>query len=186
MVLKQAKNMDISWGCLTLIFGLPSLMFGASIIFFGTHLLFSLSSLNTLQCKRYEMNQIKCDLSSSTLLKKNSRSIQLLGAVVEKSSGVPADPEEPTFRVLLLTEAGKIPLSEMYTGGWNEDNHKIEEKVNSFLRSPQKNSLEVQQDSRLSQYFAGLISAIFGIFILSFGGLMIYIWILGKAYSVKK
>lgn len=135
------------------LFGTPFLLIGLGIILIS-------SPLSTLKCQRVEPTQGSCQLVNSSLLGSNETKIplnQLQSAKVDVSKVSDGD---NTYRVVLLTKDGEIPMS-LGTSDAGEK-QKNAARINAFIDNPEEISLHVQQDDRESVYFLGGICGLVG------------------------
>jgi hypothetical protein len=150
----QKKFVSKGWwvipGCATLIFGI--------VLILCLSLTFSASSLNTLECQKFDRTQVRCKLTNFTFLKREAVYFQLYMARLEYGDIIPASGER-TNRVSLITSNGNIPLTKDYEGS---NRQYIIEKVNSFIAESEESSLSIQ-DNRFMPFVFGL----FGFFAFS-------------------
>jgi hypothetical protein len=135
----------------------------AIIIFFG--------SRADLKCDRSESKLVACEFTSSNLLSTSITPIplgQLISAKVEESSST----DGSTYRVLLFTKNGTIPMTIFFSNGI-ANHQKDADEINNFLKGIDRSSLQIHQDSRWFAYTSG------GIFAL-IGGVFIYASIFRK------
>jgi hypothetical protein len=87
---------------------------------------------------------------------------QFQGAKVD----VIAFSKRDAYRVVLLTDGGKVPFTTASSGG-AEEKQKNADRINAFISNSGKTSLHVQQDDRWLAYPFG------GIFVLLGGGVVL-------------
>ena len=121
----------------------------AAAIFFGKRV--------TLQCDRIQPDQVACELTATSILGTQSTAIpqgQLKGAEVQKSSRVNTSSNSKTYRIVLVTQTGRIPMTRAYTLGKKGKQDKANQ-IDAFLRNPAQKSLTVRQDNRWTAYILG-------------------------------
>ncbi len=142
----------------TVLFGSVFVVAGlAAMVFFG--------ELATLTCQRLEPTQGSCQFVRSGLLGSDETTIplnQLQSAKVD----VIASSKGDTYRVVLLTDGGKVPFTTASSSG-AEGKQKNADRINAFIGNSGKTSLRVQQDDRWFAYPFG------GIFVLLGGGVVL-------------
>lgn len=127
----------------------------------GVGALFGEKSL--LECDRAGAGQ--CTLSRSNLINSQTRTFaiaSLQGAEVNTSNSSDGD----TYRVLLLTSEGAVPLTHVYDSNWSKSARQADE-ANRFIQTPTMPSLRLGRDRR---WVGGLI-----MFFFSGGGLYLLI-----------
>jgi hypothetical protein len=142
----------------TMLFGSAFVVAGLAAIVFG-------GELATLTCQRLEPTQGSCQFVRSRLLGSDETTIplnQLQGAKVD----VIAFSKRDAYRVVLLTDGGKVPFTTASSGG-AEEKQKNADRINAFISNSGKTSLRVQQDDRWLAYPFG------GIFVLLGGGVVL-------------
>ncbi len=115
-----------------------------------------LGNETTLVCTR--SGEAVCTLSQKTMVKTTTRTIplsQMRDAYVE--SNVDSDGDE-TFRVVLRTASGDIPLTSSRSSGFAAKRDAANQ-INAFLQSGSQPRLVVEQDDRLLLYIIGAILA---------------------------
>lgn len=152
----QANNLMTAMG--TVLFGSIFVVGGlAAMVVFG--------ELATLTCHRVEPTQGSCQFVHSSLLGSDETTIplnQLQSAKVDVNESHKGD----TYRVVLLTDSGKVPFTTAWSSGAVEK-QKNADQINAFIGNPGKASLRVQQDDRWFAYPFG------GIFILAGAGVVL-------------
>lgn len=146
----KAKN---NWGLMGVLFGTPFFLGGLAIVI-------SFGNLVDLKCDRSASSQIACELTSSNLLSKRITQIpsgQLVSADVQERSSS----DGYTYRVVLLTKSGTIAMTEFFSGGTGVNHQTDADKINDFLKGPDRSSLRISQDHRLFAYlFGGLFTLV--------------------------
>jgi hypothetical protein len=138
--------------------------FGGVFVVSGLVVIIFFGKVATLRCQRIEPTQGSCQLMRSGLLGSDEIKIplnQLQSAKVD----VNKDSDGDTYRIVLLTDGGKVPFTSIWSSGEEGKQEKADE-INAFIGNPDKTSLRVQQDFRWFAYPFG------GIFILFGGGFM--------------
>jgi len=138
---------------LSTIAGMPFLLSGVFVITV-------MGRSEWLTCDRLEPTQVTCKVSFSTLFTGlQVRSIPLVQrAEVEVSEG----DDSRTYRVVLITKTGQVPLTERYSSG-SDSKYQTVEKINEFIHDPTQLSLRIKQDNSWFAY-------IFGVFFILLGG----------------
>lgn len=118
------------WTVVTLIF----------IIVFG--------SISTLDCYRDPSSKITCNLISDNLILGSSTHILsgLRSAQLDTSQSTSAE-DSDTYRILILTSEGKIPIDTVY----DSDKSKAEERINlinNYISDTSQKSLKIVEDRR--------------------------------------
>ena len=138
-------------------------LFGTPFFIAGLFVIAKIGKLATLTCDRTASTVLECQLSTTGLLDTQTTAIaQLLGAEVQTSESSDGD----TYRLLLKTERGEVPLTEVYSSGRRGKSRKAA-LINAFVSNPSQTSLTIQQDDRWFAYPFG------GIFVLAGGGIII-------------
>ncbi len=146
--------------------GLFGVLFGAPFFLAGLAVILFIGNLSALKCDRVAATQIACKLTSANILRQKIVPIeagQLQGAEVQ----VNEDSDGDTYRVVLITKSGKIPLTDVYSSGIGTKYRENVDKINSFIGNPAQESLLIQQDDRWFAYPFG------GIFMLVGGGIIL-------------
>lgn len=138
-------------------FELPHLFL--SIIFVGLGLLFSylLGIVTTLECSRLESAQT-CNLERSWmgLVKLTDRPLrQVHSAWVEES----CDDDGCTYRVVLETDQGQLPLGTAYSSGSASKQDKADQ-VNAFVENASITQVKVQDGGGLWMLFPLIFIAV--------------------------
>lgn len=148
-------------------------LFGSVFVVAGLAAMVFFGELATLTCQRLEPTQGSCQFVRSGLLGSDETTIplnQLQSAKVDVNESSKGD----TYRVVLLTDGGKVPFTSAWSSGAVEK-QKNADGINAFIGNPGKTSLRVQQDDRWFAYPFG------GIFILLGSGV-----VLGSLRALKK
>jgi hypothetical protein len=105
----------------------------------------------TLNCQRRSPKLTYCELTTLRLFTQDSIGIpNLRGAELESDDG--------TYRIALLTGGEKIPFDRAYTNFDMSKKYSDTDAINQFVKNPQQNSLQIQDDSRwLSLIFGGVL-----------------------------
>lgn len=103
-----------------------------------------LGRVATLNCDRVGPAQVTCELRSSSLLAGSTSITQLQGAEVEGNS---YSDDLPTFRVVVITEDGNIPLTRSFTSGVSKKQENVD-RINAFVKTSTEPSLRIQEDQR--------------------------------------
>jgi hypothetical protein len=152
----QANNLMTAMG---------TVLFGSVFVVSGLVAMVVFGELATLTCQRVEPTQGSCQFVHSGLLGSDETTIplnQLQSAKVDVNEGNRGN----TYRVVLLTNGGKVPFTSVWSSG-AEGKQKNADRINAFIGNPGKTSLRVQQDDRWFAYPFG------GIFILAGGGVVL-------------
>jgi len=116
-----------------------------AVIFFGFGTLFSylLGQVNTLTCERGDrVDDLTCRLTTSWM---NIRTLKVRSIPRLDAAGIEeyCDDDGCTYRVILFSGAGNIPLSSAYTSA--ESSHRMTaERINTFLQDGSQQTLEVE------------------------------------------
>ena len=140
-------------------------LFCSVFVVAGLAVIIIFEELSTLTCQRVQPTQGSCQFVHSGLLGSDETTIplnQLQSAKVDVYENHKGD----TYRVVLLTDGGKVPFTSAWSSG-AEEKQKNTDRINGFIGNPEKTSLLVQQDDRWFAYPFG------GIFILAGGGVML-------------
>ncbi|NET31538.1 MAG: hypothetical protein F6K19_06000 [Cyanothece sp. SIO1E1] len=149
----QPKNRLLDYAILIL-FG--STFFGVGL---GTIIIFG--KLAVLKCDRIEPTQVTCELISSDLLGQDVAVIRRLqGAEVDVSS----DSDSDTYRIVLIANSKRIPLTKAYSAGASGKYQKVDQ-INTFINNSAASSLKIQEEHRWFAYPFG------GVFMLCGGGI---------------
>ena len=124
----------------------------------GLTVILEVGKLTTLKCDRVEPIQINCELILSGLLGKEVNHVRWLqGAEVEERRGSDGN----TYRVLLVTQEGKIPLTNLHTAR-SLDKYQNAAKINNFINSPAENFIVLREDHRWLGYLIGSMLMLLG------------------------
>lgn len=116
-----------------------------AVMFFGAGMLFSylLGQMNTLKCEREDRaDDAACRLTTSWM---NIRTLKERSIPRLDSAGIEeyCDDDGCTYRVVLFSGAGDIPLSSAFSSA--ENSHRITaEQINTFLQDANQQTLEVE------------------------------------------
>jgi hypothetical protein len=149
------RRAGVFWiGCcgpIILCLGVPGVLLGSLVI--------STQDYSQLSCKKIRENQNICQLTSSSLLKAETKSFQLYGADVEASSRTSRKNQIGGYRTSLLTSKGKIPLTDIYTS-YSARKEEVS-KVLLFVESSGEKSLRITTNYRLLTFFICTIYFLF-------------------------
>ncbi len=143
-------------------------VFGFVIITFGVVVLFMLGGKTTITCSRSGKQAGKCQIISTSLVTSYTTPLELKdlqGAELDGSSST----DGVTYRVVLLTIQGKMPLTSYYSRG-SGIKQRVIEQVNDFLNDPAAKLLLATQDEGALPFIIALIMAGFGILMVFFFG----------------
>ena len=129
-------------------------------IFLGLGLVYILvtGKLTTLKCDRIEPTQVNCEITLSGLLGNQTTQIkQLQGAEVKER----LDSDGDNHRVLLITQEGKIPITNLRTSRILREDSNIA-KINTFIHNSAESSLKIQEDDRWIAYPVGIMLMLVG------------------------
>lgn len=146
-------------------FPFSQVLFGGVFVLAGSAVVLFFGEVATLTCDRIEMTQVACELTSKRLFKERVTSIpmgHLQGAEVD----VNRDSDGDTYRVVLVTQNGRIPFTNAYSSRAKGKREKVNQ-IDAFINHSEQKSLTIRQDDRWSAYLFG------GLFALSGGGVMI-------------
>ena len=132
----------------------------------------------SLQCTRIEPIRVDCQLTASGILGTKTTTIaQLQDAALETSRSHSRQPRrrnsdrpnrdrnDPTYRVILIGQNGRIPLTEYYSSGRSGHENKVK-KIRTFLNTSTQKQLKIEQDSRWLIYPVGGIFMAIGLAVL--------------------
>ncbi|MCS6812096.1 MAG: hypothetical protein NZ772_00750 [Cyanobacteria bacterium] len=120
-----------------------------------------LGEVAILTCTRLEPSQVACKLTNGRLLGKQVTQIPA-GKLQRADVSVAKDDDDgDTYRVVLVTETGTIPLTWAYSSGQRGKRQKAEQ-INAFLANPEQTTLTVRQDDRWFAYLVGGIFTLIG------------------------
>jgi hypothetical protein len=149
---------------------LKTFLFGAFFIAFGIGFLFIFGENTSLICTRTSAS-INCTIQRNWLGIINGQPQtlrQLQGATIDESCD-----DNCTYRVVIQTAAGPVPLTSYYSSGF-EDKNEISNKINTFVKSPGQANLLVETN--------------IGLFVLlpiAFGLVGIIIWVAGLSSTIR-
>jgi len=133
---------------------------GLGLLFFiaGLAVMLFLGNKVTLECDRTSPAEANCTLSTATMIRTRERVIpvaSMTGAVVDVNHGDDGD----TYRVVLQTTSGSVPLTSIYSSGARAK-QQAADQINSFLRYETQPTLFIKADDRIwiaifSGIFAG-------------------------------
>lgn len=133
---------------------------GLGLIFFitGLAVMLFLGQKVTLDCDRTSPAEANCTLLSANMVSARETIIpipELTGAVLDVSHGEDGD----TYRVLLTTTSGSLPMTSYYSSGLSAKLLAVD-KVNSFVLYDTMQTLFIKADDRIwiaifSGIFAG-------------------------------
>ncbi|MBE9101502.1 tetratricopeptide repeat protein [Vacuolonema iberomarrocanum] len=128
-------------------------VFGGIATVIGVVLGAALFGSTTLRCDR---TTTQCELTHSNMFGDRQRTFasdSLQGAEVDRTRDSDGD---VTYRVVMQTREGEIPLTRAYTSGLGQRRRQAD-AINAFIQTPTQASLEIQQNS----YLIGIIIFIF-------------------------
>jgi hypothetical protein len=138
----------------------PEIWIGVLFILCGLMVL-AINTKITFSCHRNITEENTCQLTVSGIMGCKTTRIpleNLRNAEVETNS----DGDCNTYRVVLLTKAGKIQLNEVLTSFNYDLKQKTAKKINDFLENQTKRSLLVEEQPSLLAYFMGSIFILIG------------------------
>lgn len=142
---------------------------GSFLYFLGVGgILITVNYSTTLTCQRVELKNGNCQLKQSSLWDSTTREFSL-----ENLQAAQVEEYDDTSRVVLLTKAGTIPLSNFYSN-W-VDKYGIANDINSFVKDADRRSLEVNQNDLLALW---LLLWLFGVLYLLWRLLILLGWLL--------
>jgi hypothetical protein len=153
---------------------LVGVLFGTAFLLAGLEIIISWGNLTDLQCDRSATKQITCKITSSNLRRKYITPIapgQLQSAEVEVREG-----KQRTYRVVLITKSGNIPLNNIYSSGFGVKHQENSDRINRFISNPEQISLHIQQNDRWFAYLGGSVFALAG-------GVIIYSSLIAKSLT---
>lgn len=123
-------------------------------------------SVTTLTCQRHLATQGRCELVKSGLHAPQSQEISLdtlhQAIVRARTAG-----RGTSYELSLLTSLGEIDFAKTSFKG---QKYAIAAQINEFIENPNKSSLKVKQDPRLSGLLWGLVFWVAGLVFLLFMG----------------
>ncbi|HIK18625.1 MAG TPA: hypothetical protein IGS53_25555 [Leptolyngbyaceae cyanobacterium M33_DOE_097] len=141
--------------------GTFGVLFGLPFLVGGIIAALTIGQRSLLTCDRLEPKQVECELKTNSFLAERTMRIpvgHLQGAEVEVNDGDDGD----TYRVALITQGGRVPLTEVYSAGIGFNHRGKVEQINAFLQNPEQMTLTVQEDYRWFAYLFGGIFVIVG------------------------
>ena len=144
---------------IALALGVVFLLVGLGVIAFG-------ASLTTLTCERGGATQGSCTLTQQRPGRSTTRAIaleDLRGAEIESntsrsrsstSSGRTRSRSRTTYRVVLLTTRGDIPLTGAYSSDYEAKQRQVDQ-LTTFLADGSARTLTLRQDNRAFGYVLG-------------------------------
>ncbi len=136
------------------------MLMGGIFMAVGLGVLWFMGARTTLVCDRPEPRTGQCTLASANALGLNARSQTFPVAEVQRADlQVSVDDEDgsETYRVVLHTELGEVPLTDYYSSG-RDDKRQNTDRINAFLDDAGARALTVSQDDR---FFAALFGGLF-------------------------
>lgn len=137
---------------------------GILLILAGLFTLFIGVESGTLQCNRSESIPKVCQLTNIKLLEQKSQIIpieKIISAKVEKGN-------KSTYRLVILTRDGTIPLTNSYTKGYQVKVNRINE-VNDFISNQELTSLAIKQNNSWIALPFGFLFIISGVLSIIWG-----------------
>ncbi len=142
---------------------IQDMIFAFAFIPAGLLLVILFGKVTILECNYSRQNQIVCQLESSGLLgKKLTKIKQIQGTEVEVNS----DSDGDTYRVVIISKNGKIPLTDYYSSG-RLGKYRQVEQINYFINNPETPNLKIKNDGRWFAYPSGGIFILIGIITLA-------------------
>lgn len=145
-------------------------LFGAIFVAVGGGVAFQLGQVTTLQCDRLTN---RCEIRRQSLLNQNRQSFATLDLqeafVAEKLVEVSSDRLERAnemYRVVLIINNGEVPLTDYFSDN-RQPKSAIVAEINTFILQPERLTISVEQDNRLSAYIAGGICAVVGLVVIA-------------------
>lgn len=127
----------------------------------GLFIIVIFGQTSTLMCERVESDQVRCRLKSGFLgivfSETEIHHLQSARVEVSKSSD--------TYRVMLVSNSGNVPLTSHYSGGGQSDKERMAGRINAFIASPNQPSLEIRTTSWFV-YIGGAVFVLAGLFIV--------------------
>jgi hypothetical protein len=123
------------------------IMYALSVIFVGVGLLvlYLVGQTATLKCIRAGETQSQCTLTTTWMKLSRLKEVTfspLVSATTEES----CDDDGCTYRVLLLSSTGSLPLTSVYSSGY-ESKQKIADQINAYVQNTDQKSLEIETNS---------------------------------------
>jgi len=119
-----------------------------------------------LTCDRLEPKQVECELKTKSFLAERTMRIPV-GHLQQAEVEVNRDGDGDTYRAALITQSGRVPLTDVYSAGIGINHRGKVEQINAFLQNPEQMTLTVREDYRWFGYLFG------GIFVIA-GGVIIF------------
>lgn len=123
---------------------------------------------STLTCARSAGGQGDCSLAKKTVLKTTTISIPL-DQLLEARLATSSDSEGDTYKVVLHTSNGDIPLTS-YSSSAYKSHQRTADQINAFISDASQPSLSVKKDSRMLVYILGAVFAGIGLLTLLLTG----------------
>jgi hypothetical protein len=142
---------------------IPKILIGVLFILAGLMML-AADTKATLSCHRSITEENTCQLTVSGIMGCKTTRIpleNLRNAEVETNSSGDSD----TYRVVLLTKTGKIPLNKVGTYFNYDLKQKTAKKINDFLENQTKRSLLVEEQPSWYLYFMGSLFILAGMIV---------------------
>ena len=142
---------------------------GSFFTIIGVVIIILLSKASTFACERALPNQGRCELTHSNFVLSRTAVLpiqDLKGAEVVMTHTRQMDSfflRQPHYRVLLLTQTEKIPLT-LYGTTNHEPQDAIAAEINAYLNNPHETSLLIAWDNRWLAYILGGIFIVVGLF----------------------
>jgi len=128
---------------------------GLGVIFF--------QSGSAIICQRVAQTG-SCELVKSGLVGAGVRTIPLESLREVRVEINSRNESNDTYRVILLTRSGEIPLTPNYSAD-SDQQESIASQINDFIQNPTKTSLTIQQDDRWFGYLFGSLLIGVGLFV---------------------
>jgi hypothetical protein len=152
------KQLKPASGCSIFFLGLLLIGFGV-----GTTAL--AAKLTTLDCERLaqQVNKGNCQLTSSSLLGKDTRTIEL--SSIQRAEMQRRNQDgKLLYRVVLITNDGDVPFVRSWSSGDSGKQAKVD-NINGFLQNSGQASLLIKQDDRLLFYGIGGVLSLLGLLV---------------------
>jgi hypothetical protein len=120
-----------------------------SVVFVGVGLLvlFFLGQNDTLRCTRTGGTQVHCTLTTTWMNISRLKEVTF-SSLISANTEENCDEDGCTYRVMLVTSSGGLPLTNVYSSGY-ESKQKMVDQINSYLRTSDQRSLEIESSSGL-------------------------------------
>lgn len=148
------------------------MLFGGIFLAVGLAVVWFLGAQTTLTCERPEPRTGECTLVSANALGLNTRSQTVRLNEIQRAELQVSEDEDgdETYRVVLRTETGEVPLTGYYSSG-RDDKRQNVDRINAFLDDGNARTLTASQDDRLfASIFGGLFACVGGLAVV--GGLL--------------